>query len=45
MDEGERVTSSILADRLGIFSPAVTDMAKKLALRGLLLLYRISSLN
>ncbi|TLX74035.1 metal-dependent transcriptional regulator [Labilibacter sediminis] len=36
-DEQKKASTSILAERLGISGPAVTDMAKKLSLRGLIL--------
>jgi DtxR family Mn-dependent transcriptional regulator len=34
-DEGEKTSTSNLAERLGISGPAVTDMAKKLSVKGL----------
>ena len=35
-DEGKKASTTILAERLGISGPAVTDMAKKLSARGLI---------
>jgi len=35
-DEGAKVSATLLAERLGVSGPAITDMAKKLASRGLI---------